>query len=526
VLAIAADGGDAARMKPDRVTVTVLFAAGAFMLWAADYYTVFDDEAFSTQRYVLPLGELMPALWRGVEPDPPLYYVLQHGWVYMFGVRPLPLRGLSILFFLISLPILRAAARTLFDERTSRWAIVLCGLNPLHLFFGFAARWYALMFLCTTILLLMQATLLRREEGWHGRGFGRPCIGWTLAAVAACYTNYFGVCVVGLLWAWGMWRDRARRRQWAIMGGATLLAYGPWLWPFVREVARFPRFDPDVYAYAVTAARSVVALLTGNLASPAAWYAWAPLVVFVAGASLLALRDARKIVGLVWLAGGCLVIGTLSRVLIDKYVMTFSAAVWLAAAAALAAERTGRWRTVRVVAVGALCVAWAGCGLNWAMERHWSSLRWLDPFRMVVRENVYADLIVATHPSVRYYYGILDPQHWTGRMPPDHWRRRAAGVHEPREAIEQLQAAWHGPPARDSSAALPSTVCVIRTADIAADSDQWADLLALLAARYEVAGEQAHLADPHAALKDRLDPAYRHPTHRIVVTVYRLSAPR
>src|SRR5205807_2112107 len=98
--------------------LVILLASGGWMFWAAGHYTVFDDEAFSCQRYVLPMGEMLRGLWHGIEPDPPLYYVLENLSVHVVGVSPVGLRILSIIMFLVGLVVMRAAATAWFDRPT------------------------------------------------------------------------------------------------------------------------------------------------------------------------------------------------------------------------------------------------------------------------------------------------------------------------------------------------------------------------------------------------------------------------
>lgn len=502
-------------------------AVAVFLVWGADYYTVFDDEAFSTQRYVLPLGELVRGLWNGVEPDPPLYYVLQHAWVSLVGVKPLALRGLSIFFFLLSLPVIRAAGEAWFDARTARWAVVLCGLNPLHLFFGFAARWYSLMFLCVAWLLLATARLVRPggpPHRAHGDAF-RPrswlaklplaispvhsaMAAWVLAAAAVCYTNYFGVAIVLFIWLWGCIVAVPSRGAWVRMLAGWLVLYAAWIAPFMRQLASFPRSSHDAMAYVATAARTGVALLAGNLAGPQAWYVWVPLGVFVVATLALMLRDTERIAPLAWVAVCAVAAGVASLTMIDKYVMTFSAAVWLLVAAVLAVPRPGIWRHVRTAALGGLALGWGGCGINWVLEDGWGSLRWLDPFRTVVREHLYDPLLVASHPSVRYYYGILDPQHWHGRTTPRDWQARAAAVLQPDEALARFTGSGDD----------PEELTLIQTSAITADEARWWYLIDYLRREQSVGKQQQYLEDTNAALKDRLDPSYKHPPFRITVT--------
>lgn len=490
-------------------TLPVMAGAAAFMFWGAGYYTVFDDEAFSTQRYVLPAGELIRALWRGVEPDPPLYYLLEHYWVTLAGVRPVALRGPSIVFFVIALPIVRRAAFEWYGPRAANIAVVLCGLHPLHLFFGFAARWYALAFLWTAMLLWLTARVGRYPLR---RG---PLAAWTLVAIAACYTNYFAVGMVAVLWLWGLLCAEQTRRRWVAALIILIVAFGAWAPPFARHVTTFPRLASGWSEYGATAGRTAAALLAGNLASPSAWYCWIGLVVFAVAMLVLALADIRRHSAPGSLALAALVSSVAGLVMIDKYTMLFSGAVLLVAAGTIARPRRGAWRQVRTAGLTGLTFGWAACGMNWAMESGWSSLRWLDPFKAVVRENIHADLFVATHPSVRYYYGCMDPSDWYGRVTPEHWRERAERVLPPIEAAVQVAAA-----ARHGPAALPRRVCVIQASEPRGYEGDWRELEAVLSEAYAAPKESRHLSDPDAAIKDRLDPQYRHPPERIVVRVY------
>jgi len=503
-------------MKFDRVTLAVMLAAGVFMAWGADYYTVFDDEAFSLQRYVIPLGELVPALRRGVEPDPPLYYVLEHGWISIFGVRPLALRGLSIAFFLLSLPVIRAAGEAWFDARAGRWAVVMCGLNPLHLFFGFAARWYALMFLCVAGMLVAAGKIAGARRDEPGRVPRVWIVVWIVAAVAACYTNYLGPAIVGLFWVWGLASGRGGQALWNKMLGVVLLGFLPWVTPFVNELRHMPRVGHEGFEYVACAGRTVVALLAGNLASPQTWYVWVMFGVFGVATLALAVGNRRWMTGPAVVAAGVFVGGVATLTMIDKYVMSFSGPFWVTVAGVLAASYDGWRKYVRKAAVAGLCLAWAGCGINWILEQGWTSLRWVDPIPDAVRKHIDDTMIVATHPSVRYYYGCMDRARWSGKLDAAAWGERAKLVMTPSDALKRLNAI-----AGETPGVTPAVVTTIQTASIKADDAGWPELEAWLDGHMQLETLERLMSDPLAALKDRMDGRYVHPTYRVVVGVYR-----
>lgn len=434
--------------RPDRWSFGILLPISAWMVWAAGYYTVFDDEAFSCQRYVLPMGEMVRALWDGVEPDPPLYYVLQNLSVRVVGVGPLGLRALSIVMFLGGLLAMRAAGRAWFGERVGDVTMLLCAVHPAHLFFGFAARWYSTMFLMVGLLLWVTAKLARFEMPRSGGDFshsgphpdppllkgrelsaghderesggghgGRETevlhgacpiraarqerwliLGWGVVAAGVCYTNYFGPVVVGLVWLVSIARHSCRMR-WLGAGVIAAALFAPWWPPFWRQVAAFPQFDGGAMSMAATAGRTMMALAAGNLASPRAWWVWGPMAVFGVLVVVRVWSERRRVWPIVLIVVGCFVAGAVSRTMIDKYVMTFSGVACLLVAAVLCREKashrlescvtqhrlkTGATETIRLATCTTLALAWLGCGVNLVMERNWSSLRWLDPWEKAV----------------------------------------------------------------------------------------------------------------------------------------------
>jgi len=500
-------------------TLLLLVGIGLFQLWAASHYAIFDDEAFSCRRYVLPTGQLVEALWHNVEPDPPLYYLAIHAWTRLLGVAPLALRSLSILFFLAGLLVLRAAGTAWFGSATGRLAMFLAALHPLHLLFGMAARWYSLMFLCVALLLwatarlrapLSNSSLIARRSSL--------CL-WILAAAAVCYTNYFGLCVVGLLWLACLFadrRDRAALRRWLQAALAVALLYAPWMPAFLRQATIFPRTDPSLSAYVNIAARTGVALATGNLADPGAlsrdqpgaWWVWAPMAIAVAALLVIAIKGRRLVAILLWLTGGCIAAGILTLTMIDKYVMTFSAAACLLVAALLFSNR-GNWLG-RIAACG-LALGWLGCYANLAREQDWSSQRWLDPIESVMRglasRVAPSDLLVATHPAVIYYWGLIATESGQ-RGDPAAWCNAVQRVTAP-DTAENTFKKFSG-----------MNVWLIETSATAADASAIARLKDLLDRGFRPTSAERFAPDPTAAQKNRLDPLYRHPEYRIVIRRY------
>lgn len=505
-------------VKYRNIHLILLPLVGAFMFWAAGRYTVFDDEAFSCRRYVLPMSEMVSALWRGVEPDPPLYYIIQNLWIRIFGVGPLGLRSLSIILFLAGLVFLQAAARVWFTQQAARIAFIVAALHPAHLFFGFAGRWYSTMF-CGVSLLLWQTGRIATQD----KVSRRNTMGWGLIAAAVCYTNYFGPVVAGLCVVAGLVRC-ANPKPWLTPALIAVLLYLPWLRPFWRQVTEFPQVGGGLNAYAATAGRTIMALSAGNLASISAWWVWVPFAISSISLLVLLRRRLKDLIPLVIIVAGCLIAGIASRTMIDKYVMTFSGPLCVLIGALLARsigeESANEKNGARIAATMALAVAWAGCGVNLLTEQSWSSLRWLDPFQAALAEITESPNApptsdwVMSHPSARYYYALQAAQGAKGNrfVSPDSWRRSSVDSPSENELVPETP--------RDMVVRLTTTpppqIIVVRAAGFSNDSD-WQNLDKSLQAGYLLVSQKSYLPDADAELKNRIDPRYDHPTERIRV---------
>ncbi|MBZ8182242.1 glycosyltransferase family 39 protein [Oscillatoria salina] len=93
---------------------------------------------------------------------PPLYYLLAHFWVQLFGGSVAVTRSLSAIISLLAFPCLYWLCRELFNSQLIAWiAIILFAVSPVHVLYAQEAREYSLW---TVTILLTSATLLRAKR--------------------------------------------------------------------------------------------------------------------------------------------------------------------------------------------------------------------------------------------------------------------------------------------------------------------------------------------------------------------------
>jgi hypothetical protein len=218
----------AAAAAPARPSRSAWTAAGAVALalgvvlrfWATS--DLWLDEALSVSIAEVPLTDLPDALRQ--DGAPPLYYVLLHGWMKIWGSGDLAVRSLSGLMATATLPLIWLAGRRVGTRATAWAAALLLASSPFAVRYATETRMYALVLLLTLAGHLVLT-----------RAFERPSPG-RLAAVAAVsaallYTHYWSLFLLAVVGTWLLIRSRREvAARWCLaavaLGG---IAWLPWL---------------------------------------------------------------------------------------------------------------------------------------------------------------------------------------------------------------------------------------------------------------------------------------------------------
>lgn len=189
------------------------------------------DESLSVNIARLPLGDIPEALRH--DGHPPLYYVLLHGWMDLFGTGNGAVRAFSGVWALALFPLTWVAGRRLGGPRVATYAVAVLALSPYAVRYGTETRMYAMVMVLSLAGWLLVDDALRRPA--PGR----------LAAIAGVvglllWTHYWAIWFLGaagialLVRAWRARRDGRADDLAAVAkvvgafvaGGLTFL---PWL---------------------------------------------------------------------------------------------------------------------------------------------------------------------------------------------------------------------------------------------------------------------------------------------------------
>jgi hypothetical protein len=209
------------------------------------------DEALSVNIAKLPLAQLPGALVQ--DGSPPLYYLLLHYWMLLFGQGDFAVRALSGVISTATLPFLWAAGKRA-GGRPTAWAALLLGASsPWAIYYGTDTRMYSLMALEAIVWYLA----VRRALELPSR---RRLIALGAVTAALMYTHYWDLYLVAIGGAWLLARAWGEHRS----GGGRSDELRPG--------------DHRAPEYPGAASKSLKAMICGAVV----WLPWSPVFVFQA----------------------------------------------------------------------------------------------------------------------------------------------------------------------------------------------------------------------------------------------------
>jgi len=229
--------GRAAGTDPDGPAPRLVLAAGAVVGLGALFFffvtrsDLWLDEALSVNIARLPLGHLHEALKH--DGAPPLYYVLLHDWMKVFGTGDTAVRSLSGLCMIAAVVLTWFAARRIGGVRLSWLSALVMATSPFAIRYATETRMYALeMLLVAGGLLAFQRTIERPT-------IGRAAV-FAVVVALSVYTQYWSfylLVVVGAFIAWSAWRGPERTAGRLLLGATVvgLLTFAPWVPTFLYQ---------------------------------------------------------------------------------------------------------------------------------------------------------------------------------------------------------------------------------------------------------------------------------------------------
>lgn len=198
--------------------IIILGAALRFYDLGAESYWI--DEMAMIHVARRSLGSILAAAQGG---RPPVYVLLAHFWMLVFGTTEAATRSLSALAGIASIAVMYTVGRELFGSRVGLLSALLMAISEFQIHYSQDFRYYSLLVLMTLFSFLFYIRALKSRRLSH-------FVPYVLASILLCYTHLYGVFVLVaqnlyFLLQWN--RYRKARGPWLLCQTLTLLALGP-----------------------------------------------------------------------------------------------------------------------------------------------------------------------------------------------------------------------------------------------------------------------------------------------------------
>lgn len=169
------------------IGVVLITAIGlALRAYGLDTQSLWYDELFSLDKAHPQLT--WAQVWASMHTDshPPLYYLLLHGWLQVFGFSAASARALSVVAGVLAIPATYILGRIVHGHLAGVALAAMAATNYFLVYYAQEARFYALLHLFATCTLAAFVVWVRKPNARHTAVFAT-------CAVLTAYTHYFGL---------------------------------------------------------------------------------------------------------------------------------------------------------------------------------------------------------------------------------------------------------------------------------------------------------------------------------------------
>jgi mannosyltransferase len=215
-------GSSVGRADAATLAVGALTAAVFVFRLTQLHQSLYGDEIFTYQDVVgRSLGAAIRYVHSGPENSPPLFFIL--AWICSkLGDPSVWIRLPSLLAGTAMIPLLYLLGRATIGRTGGAIGAAIFATSPFSTYYGIEARPYATMALFVVLSTLALVRAARDgSRVWWGV--------YALTALAAAYSHYTAVFVLGVQALWSLWVCRGRLREPIVANLLVALVYLPWI---------------------------------------------------------------------------------------------------------------------------------------------------------------------------------------------------------------------------------------------------------------------------------------------------------
>lgn len=218
------------------ILVVILLVAFLLRIYNLGYESIWMDEAFSVSLAKLDFLGIIKGTAKDLHP--PLYYLILHVWIKLFGVSEFIIRFMSVIFGVFTVFMVYKIGVKIFNKEVGTVSALIIALSIFNIYYSQEARMYSLMAMLTLISLYYFIMLFQK------RGAG-VSIGYIFSTIFLIYTHVYGLFIliaqniyVLLLLPVLRKQSKLNIKKWAFLQFLIILLFSPWIYVLINQIIK------------------------------------------------------------------------------------------------------------------------------------------------------------------------------------------------------------------------------------------------------------------------------------------------
>lgn len=219
------------------LTFVILFVGLFVRIYNLGSESFWLDEGFSIMLGKLSLSKIVEATSHDFHP--PLYYVILHFWINLFGDSEFSSRFLSLIFGVLSIFMIYKVGSLIFNNNIGILSSLILALSAFHIQYSQELRMYSLMALLTLLSFYFCIRLL----GKRGLIFS---LCYIVFSIFLMYTHVSGLFIIIAqniylltLFLLTNYERNLSFRRWIFLQGILVVLYAPWIRILITQISKY-----------------------------------------------------------------------------------------------------------------------------------------------------------------------------------------------------------------------------------------------------------------------------------------------
>ncbi len=221
--------------KNELLLLAILFLGLFLRIYHLSNESIWLDEAQTIQWVNYPnLFQIVKKVSQDVHT--PLYFIILHYWINLFGDSEFSTRFLSVIFGFFAIFMIYKVGSLIFDKEVGILSSLILVLSTFHIYYSQEAKMYSLMSLLTLLSIYFFIRLLKERSLIVS-------IGYILSNILLMYTHYYGLFIIiaqniyiGTLFLFSKEGYKLSFRRWILLQVILIILFTPWIVTLIKQI--------------------------------------------------------------------------------------------------------------------------------------------------------------------------------------------------------------------------------------------------------------------------------------------------